>query len=154
MGIKNVLKNGGGILRAGFIFTFFIFLLKSDVIYSEQIEMSKNNKMVIIKKQDNGKETTVKLGDLIQIQLDTLGSAGYIWQFDNLDNEYFELFAEETKENSKKGFTGAPVLKCWQLKTKKAGESEIRLYHYRVWEGKDKAIDTFLIKVRIIEEVN
>ena len=106
---------------------------------------------LILTKQDNGKEITVKPGDIIQIELKAHGSAGYMWEFDNLDNEYFELFKKETKViNQEKGFTGAPALEIWQLRTKKQGESEIKLHHYRVWEGKEKAIDTFNIKVKIL----
>ena len=36
---------------------------------------------------------------------------------------------------------------CWTLLAKKAGRTELRLIHYRPWEGKASALETFVLKV-------
>ena len=105
--------------------------------------------MVIITKQENGKEIKTKVGNVIQVELEGLGSAGYKWFLDSLNAEYLELISEETKAISDKEKIGAPVLGIWRFKTLKKGSTEIKMDHYRVWEGKDSATDHFVIKLTI-----
>jgi predicted secreted protein len=105
--------------------------------------------VVIITKQDNGKEIKAKVGNVIQLELEGLGSAGYKWYLDSLNAEYLDLISEETKAVSDKEKIGAPVLGIWRFKTLKKGFTEIKMDHYRVWEGKDSATDHFGIKLTI-----
>lgn len=101
--------------------------------------------------QDNGREITVKIGDIIQIELKSFGSAGYMWKFDNFNTNYLELLQEETKRTTKeRGITGAPVFKIWKLKAKKKGNITISLYYYRGWESKHNAKDSFTIQLTIL----
>ena len=104
---------------------------------------------IIIRKNDDGKEIAVKTDDVLQIELEAFGGAGYEWKFEDLNYEYFELIEEETKVVTKSGFVGTPNIKVWHLRVKKAGETEIIMFCFRVWEGKDKAADKFKIKVKI-----
>jgi predicted secreted protein len=85
-------------------------------------------------------------GDLIEIKLEQMGGAGYQWYVDNLDKKHLELLSEEAK-SAAEGRIGAPVLGIWRFKATKKGSTEIRMNHYRVWEGKEKAIEHFLIKL-------
>ncbi len=107
---------------------------------------------VIIRKIDNGREITLKSAETFCIELEALGGAGYTWEFNKLDGNYFELVKEETTVLSKEGYTGGPLLTTWQLKAKdKEGKTEIRLLCYRPWEGRSKAIDTFRVKIKIVK---
>jgi len=105
--------------------------------------------VVIITKQDNGKEIKAKVGNVIQIELESLGSAGYWWYVDTLNTEYLELISEETKAGSDKEKIGAPVLGIWRFKTLKRGFTKIKMDHYRMWEGKDSATEHFGINLTI-----
>ena len=108
-----------------------------------------NNKTLItIKKQDNGKEITVKTGDIIRVELEEMGAAGYSWFADNLNTEYLEMLSKGTKPMSEDK-PGAPVLGIWMFRAKKEGSAEINMDHYRVWEGKEKATEHFSIKLVI-----
>lgn len=100
--------------------------------------------------QDNGKEITVRVGDVIQIKLKRFGGTGYEWYLDKPYGEYFELIREDAKEISRKGFVGTPVIRMWELKALKKGETKVILYLYRSWEGKEKAADRFELKVNIL----
>jgi len=124
-------------------------------IYSEGLcnttnscEEMNNKTLVTIEKQDNDKEITVKPGDIIRIELEEMGSAGYSWVVDNLNTEYLEMLSKGTKPISEDK-PGAPVLRIWMFKAKKKGFVEINMDHYRVWEGKEKATEHFSIKVLI-----
>ena len=106
---------------------------------------------IIITKQDREKEIIIQAGTIFQIQLEEKGGTGYTWEFDTLNNEYFELLNVETKNILRKeGYTGNPVIKIWHLKAIKKGPAELTLYYYRPWEDKNKAVDRFHIKFKIM----
>ncbi len=106
--------------------------------------------MLVLTKADNGQKISVMCGDIIQIELREQGGTGYLWQFDDLDKQYFDLINLETKKIQKKdNFTGGPVLKRWQLKAKKAGPTTLQMYYFRPWEDRSKAADKFNLSVHI-----
>jgi predicted secreted protein len=100
-----------------------------------------------VKIQDSGKVISLKKGDFLQIELETFGTAGYSWQFDELDKEYLEIVSKETKALSDR--LGAPALSVWRLKAKKSGSATIMMSNYRVWEGKGKSAKEFSLTVKI-----
>ena len=105
--------------------------------------------MVIVKK-DNGREITVRNNDIFELQLESHGGTGYIWDFEVLNPEYLEVLKEETKSESRTGMTGGPVTHTWTIRAKKPGATEMSMSLYRPWEGKNKAADRFTVKVRIL----
>lgn len=106
---------------------------------------------MIITRQDQEKEIIIQAGTIFQIQLEEKGGTGYTWEFDTLNNEYFELLNVATKNILRKeGYTGNPVIKIWHLKALKKGPAELTLYYYRPWEDKSKAVDKFHIKLKIM----
>jgi inhibitor of cysteine peptidase len=109
-------------------------------------------KMTTITREDSGKEISVSVGDIIQVELSGLGSAGYGWHPEQLDRTLLELISEETQKATGKDRIGAPVKGLWRFKAIKEGQTEIRMLHYRIWEGKEKATDHFHIKVRITQK--
>jgi predicted secreted protein len=106
-------------------------------------------KMVIVKK-DNGREITVRNNEIFELQLESHGGTGYIWGFEGSMPDYFEVLKEETKSESGTGMTGGPVTHIWTIKAKKPGTTEISMSFYRPWEGKDKAVDRFTVKLSIL----
>ncbi|MGB5217917.1 MAG: protease inhibitor I42 family protein [Smithella sp.] len=105
---------------------------------------------VIVRKEQNGQEITVKVKTLVQIELAELGSAGYTWHIHEIDVQYLKFIAEETRQPSEEGKIGAPVVHVWRFKAEKAGKTEIKMDYYRPWEGVKKSQDYFLIKIKII----
>ena len=107
--------------------------------------------MVIVQKEQSGQTITVKVGDIIRIELAEIGSAGYRWYIDNLDARYLELVSEETRKVSEEAKIGAPVMRVWRFKAEKAGQTEIKMDYYRRWEGVDRSTGNFFIKINIIK---
>ena len=105
---------------------------------------------VRLSKQDNGKEITVKVGDIIRLELERFGSTGYEWHLDKSFKAKIELTREETKGISGKGLVGTPVLRSWKLRAVKKGETNLTLHLYRDWEGLEKAVESFSIKIKIL----
>ena len=104
--------------------------------------------LMTITKGDNGKVITLREGERFRIELEELGSAGYNWYFDNLDEEQLELISKSTRAISD-GEVGAPVMGVWLMKAKNKGSTEIKMDYYRIWEGKDKATEHFSVKLLI-----
>jgi inhibitor of cysteine peptidase len=135
------------------VLVIFVFLIFQNFWHPCTLPVSfsfAGGDVVRLTKQDNGKEITVKVGDVIQIELKRFGATGYEWYFDKPYGEYFQLIREDTKEISREGFVGTPVIRTWELKALKKGETEVILYLYRSWEGRDKAVDWFELKVNIL----
>jgi predicted secreted protein len=99
---------------------------------------------------DDRKEITIKIGDILQIELKRSGGTGYEWYLDKSYKKYFELMKEETETEQREGLVGTPVVRTWKLRAIERGETDIHLFLYREWEGKDKAAETFKVKVRIL----
>jgi len=103
----------------------------------------------VLTKQQNGQEVTIQMGDVLQIELQSLGGAGYVWTFENLEKEFFESLKGGNQRVGKAEPEGSPVTRVWRLKARNRGETLINMFHFRAWEGKDKAVDQFRVKVHI-----
>ncbi|HEY3278095.1 MAG TPA: protease inhibitor I42 family protein [Syntrophorhabdaceae bacterium] len=102
---------------------------------------------LIVTMADNGKEICLKTGEIFRIELSTYGTAGYSWQFEQMDKEYLEIVDKESKAAS--GLMGAPTKMAWQLKALRAGNTKIEMYNYRIWEGREKAVSRFSLGIDI-----
>jgi len=121
-------------------------------LYTGNAERLDNmNQKITIDINSNGKKIELKVGDEIQIELESSGSTGYWWYFDKLDNHLFELISEDRRviAGEREDVAGRPVTGIWTLRTKKPGSGIIKMKYYRVWEGGDKTINQFEIGVDI-----
>lgn len=106
---------------------------------------------VLVNKTFSGREIKARAGGFIRIDLEELGSAGYAWAVKELDREFFEIVSIQTLTGPTSGdVTGTPVVRSWLIRTLKPGKSELKLFHYRPWEGEEKATDHFFLTVRIL----
>jgi predicted secreted protein len=131
-----------------------VFLLKHHN-FSFAMSSYKNmneEKIIIIKKEDNNRELTMQKGDIVQIELEGTGSTGYWWHLivpdSEPDSKYIQLVSEETKALTE-GKPGAPILGIWRFQALKKGTADIRMAYYRTWEGRERALEHFLIRVTI-----
>jgi inhibitor of cysteine peptidase len=127
---------------------FFLTVVNSSCI-AASAGKTVNHDIVLLSKQDNGKTITVKLGTIVQIELERYGGTGYEWYLDDSYKEHFVLIKEEKHETIKDNFVGTPVLVRWQLNEVRQGDAELKIFLYRHWEGKDKAASSFEVKVKI-----
>jgi len=112
---------------------------------------SYGSETVVVNKKFHNREIKVRVGSMIRVDLEELGAAGYVWKIQNFDVEHFETPEVQTKDTPQKDdLTGAPIMRTWLIRTKKAGQSELKFMHYRPWEDEESASDTFLLRVRIV----
>ena len=115
------------------------------------LSLAYGEETMVVDKTFNGREIKVRSGNMIRLELEQAGAAGYTWEIQELDKKHFEVVSLKTPEPPEKSdLVGAPVKKTWLIRTKEKGKSELRFIHYRPWEGKEKAADSFVLKVRII----
>jgi len=106
---------------------------------------------VIVNRAFNGREIKVRAGGLVRVDLEQLGAAGFAWEIKDLDKEHFEIVSVQTESAPPPGdVTGAPVVKTWLFRATKQGMSELKFLYYRPWEGEKNAVDSFILKVRIL----
>jgi predicted secreted protein len=105
--------------------------------------------VVILQKEDSGREVVVKSGDVIQIELSGSGGTGYWWHVTKMDSKCAELVSEETKAPPDKKLLGAPTKGTWRFKAKEPGKTDLIMKYYRVWEGQEKAVDEFSVILNI-----
>lgn len=145
-------KNGGIhpiLLRMVFGLIFFILpFWGGEVGGREGGKNMANEPAVILQKGDNGKEISLKVGEVFEIQLEGVGGTGYGWYVRNLDTRYVDLLGEKTRAVSE-GRLGGPVLGLWTFRAKEPGDTEISMDYYRQWEGIQKAGDHFQVKITI-----
>ncbi len=85
-------KNGGIhpiLLKMVFGLIFFILpFWGGEVGGREGGKNMANEPAVILQKGDNGKEISLKVGEVFEIQLEGVGGTGYWWYVRNLDTRY------------------------------------------------------------------
>lgn len=109
------------------------------------------SKSVLLDIHSSGKKIEANVGSEIQVELQGIGGTGYSWYLDSLTPDFFERISEEIKGVNKRkdDMTGSPVQYSWRFKAKKPGTVTIRMDYYRIWEGKEKAIQRFEVTVDI-----
>ena len=106
---------------------------------------------VTVDKAFNGREIKVRSGGIIRVDLEELGAAGYAWTIQDVLRDHFEILSVRTEEPPLSSeVTGKPVIKTWLIRATKAGRAELKFLNYRPWEGQEKAVDSFVLRVIIL----
>ena len=136
----------------GFVLFSLILLLMGSGNFCGEVafadERIGDGKTVVLGKQDSGKQIDVKVGEVVEVELEAMGTAGYQWFVESLDQETLKFVSEETRI-MQPGRLGAPVLMVWKFEVIKEGFTEIGMDHYRSWEGKEQSTDHFSVTLNI-----
>jgi inhibitor of cysteine peptidase len=103
---------------------------------------------ITVTKEQGGREITLKVGNILQIELPGRGGTGYLWSVENSCAPYLKLMDQAT-EKVGESRPGSPVMQVWRFKAEKPGAIEIKIAYYRPWEGVGKAVDHFRLKLHI-----
>ena len=103
---------------------------------------------ITVTKEQGGREITLKVGNILLIELPGKGGTGYSWLVEETFAPYLKLMDQTTRQ-LKEGRLGGPVMQIWRFKAEKPGATEISMAYYRPWEGIGQAKDHFRIKLRI-----
>lgn len=129
--------------------TMFFILLAAAALIAKDLRVA-GAEMLVLNKRDQGKEVTVKLGEVVQIELEEAGGTGYLWEFTSLDKDYLVIVSIQTGRPARRQGVGFPLLKKWQLKTQKRGKTQVAMLYHRPWEEASKGAETFTVTLNII----
>jgi predicted secreted protein len=109
---------------------------------------------ITVTKAQAGREITLKVGNILSIELSGQGGTGYSWQVEGDYAPYLKLLDHTTRqlqEDRPGGLVraGGPVMHVWRFRAEQPGAGEINMDYYRPWEGVGKAVDHFRLKLRI-----
>ncbi|MFZ2447802.1 MAG: protease inhibitor I42 family protein [Syntrophobacteraceae bacterium] len=105
---------------------------------------------VVLTKSANGLEVVLPVGTFLEVRLEEAGATGYTWQVIDLDVAHLELTESRTTPTGQPGMVGAPVQKTWRFKAVETGQTELKMYYYRIWEGLDKGVEKFQVRITIL----
>lgn len=100
--------------------------------------------------EDNRSEIEIKQGDLFQVELESPGATGYLWQVEDLDSTRLDLVHQTTRALLSDGRVGGPILSVFTFRTVSQGSATLTIDYYRPWEGRAKSEKTFSVKVNIL----
>lgn len=103
---------------------------------------------LLLNQRHQGKRLLVEPGKPFRIELTANPTTGFNWYLDGLDESYFQVKASGYIA-SRNGRIGASGVSYWEIVPLKEGIGMIRLLYYRSWEGKDKAVDKYQVKIKI-----
>jgi predicted secreted protein len=104
---------------------------------------------LVITKADNGKDITVPEGAVIGVQLEQSAGTGYIWEIVDPDQTHLKVLESNDIPLKQGRIVGGPMLKTWQIKAVKKGQTQLKILLYRSWEGVEKAIDKLQVNITI-----
>lgn len=103
---------------------------------------------VTVTKDQGGREITLKAGNILRIELPGKGGTGYLWCLEAKGAPHLK-FMSETTQTVGEPRPGSPLMQVWLFKAEQPGTTEVKLAYYRPWEGAGKAVDHFILKLRI-----
>lgn len=109
--------------------------------------------VVYVGADKKGAEVSVPVGNTLRIELETIPTAGYVWQV--LEKpDFLELTGENTRATNpalqeQPGFTGGNHYMSFDLKASAPGTGVVKLAEGRPWESDEPASDTFEVTVTV-----
>jgi len=97
---------------------------------------------------DNGKTVELHVGDAAVLRLPENATTGYRWAVDAADGSVVEIAEGEYIATPNR--VGAGGEAQWIVRAKAAGATQVKLKHWREWEGERSVIERYEISLRIL----
>jgi predicted secreted protein len=123
------------------------WLLLTFLLLSQSVLLAAETTVTVTKAQE-GQEISLKVGNILQIELPGSGGTGYSWLAKNTFAPHLKLL-DQTIRQLNAGLPGGSVTYIWRFKAATPGATGISMDYFRPWEGVGTAKDHFRIKVRI-----
>lgn len=103
--------------------------------------------VVQLTQNDNGRPTTIEVGQTLAIDLDENASTGYTWAIDGYDENILESLGSTPRYSSGPVGSGGQV--TFTFRGVADGTGQIRLKNWREWEGDSSVVDRFQTSVTV-----
>lgn len=108
----------------------------------------------VITHKNNGREFKISVGETFQVSLPENPTTGYEWKVRKSGSPFIGLEKEEfvePKEDLPRPKVGRAGTKILTFKAAKVGKTELALRLRRSWEDERKFVDSFSVKLKIVE---
>lgn len=103
---------------------------------------------ITVTKEQAGREITLKVGNILLIELPGKSGTGYSWAAAETFPPHLKMLDQTTRQLTE-GRVGGPVMQVWRFKAERPGAGVINMAYFRPWEGVGKAVDHFRLKLHI-----
>ncbi|MHC1728315.1 MAG: protease inhibitor I42 family protein [Syntrophobacteraceae bacterium] len=132
-----------------FITILAVFMSSVSPVLAADIPAGESKAAVTVTKSDSGKQISVREGEILEVRLELAAGTGYSWEIINLDKEHLKLLDSKSAPLKQGAVLGGPMLMTWRIKAVNKGQTELKAYLYRSWEGIEKAAETFLLRIDV-----
>ncbi len=104
----------------------------------------------LLTEQKINREIEAKAGDTIEVNLGSNPTTGYHWQTPGIsDGTVLEQIGDSEYIIPEEPIPGAGGYEVWSFKALKSGESIITMEYSQPWDGGEKAVWVFTLKVKV-----
>ena len=97
---------------------------------------------------DDGRRLSVRVGEVVTLQLSESAGAGYRWDASPVDADVVDV-RRERYEKAREGL-GSAGRAIWTLTAKSPGTVRVQLVHARPWESPAAASRTFVVTLQVV----
>jgi inhibitor of cysteine peptidase len=106
-------------------------------------------KTTTITLKEDGTKVKIAKGQILQLKLDALPSAGYTWQVSKQNEEQLKLQGKPVFERPEKKVIGGKVTQVFRFKAEAVGTSDLELHYKRPFEKDKPPAKTFKLNVTV-----
>lgn len=105
---------------------------------------------LMLTREDSGTAVVATPGTEIVIRLDENPTTGYAWTVDEVD-EGIVTIADNGPSQPEEALVGAGGVHTFTVTAHSEGTTEVRLKHWRSWEGEPSVIERYRVTVSVAE---
>ena len=109
----------------------------------------RNSFVTLLRNQQHGKLFLARQNKTFRIELAANPTTGYNWYIAALDEKQFKV-RRSGYDPAAGGRVGGGGTSYWEIIPLTKGPGMIKLLYYRVWEGAEKAVDRFQVRVLVL----
>ncbi|MBM7866225.1 hypothetical protein GTO89_08020 [Heliobacterium gestii] len=136
------------------VFSSIAILLTSllPTAWASNAVIESNSSIKIINENYDGKQVTIKQGEILEVQLNSNASTGYSWNYgiepdSNVLSEVEHRYTSLTNPAQTKPLIGAGGQECWRFIPSKSGVTKLKLNYIRPWESETPPARTFTVEI-------
>jgi len=97
---------------------------------------------------DNGKTVTIKMGDVLEVRLNSNPTTGYEWYLQKQSTTLLKLTGQSQTQSTQPG-VGRPIVQIFDFAPTGKGTGALMLHYVRSWEAPDPKEQQFNLHVTI-----